>query len=343
LEVVVRRKIWSALLILFGLGVITATVWYVVVSVRHPSSTNSIVIALLSALGAPIALSMIAYGYRGVSGPDAATLKTEAEAMSRAAAALEDAETAEKIKSELEAYVAVRIFRLEIERKRQELSRAVEVTLKMLNDLNADEVLLGEKETSLDPRTLLTLDSLLESSEVPEALDVVLRSIPTFPLFPVTPMIGFFVRRAYREFRRIELRRLARLVSEDEAIPENGSKLGNLPHPLRPPTPVGGELRRCADLAPCGFLTGWLTSARARHGSNYTRPDPANGGKVTSRCSLQRRYPSMRTSGGKVIGGRWGGPPVRRQLIGGVPGRPRCCTYLLYGARLGTSCGMLVS
>jgi len=221
-----RRKIWPVLLILFGLGVITATVWYVVVSVRHPSSTSSIAIALLSALGTPIALSMIAYGYRGVRGPDAATLKTEAEAKSRAAAALEDAETAEKIKSELEAYVAVRTFRLEIERKRQELSRAADVALEMLKDLNADEVLLGEKETSLDPRTLLTLDSLLESSDVPEALEVILRSMPTFGIFSVTPIIGFFVRKAYREFRRSELRRLARLVLETTAAPENGSKLG---------------------------------------------------------------------------------------------------------------------
>jgi hypothetical protein len=219
-----RRNVWPVLVALFGFGVIAATVWYVIVSVRNPSSVNSITIALLSAIGAPIALTAIAYGYRGVRGPDAATLKTEAEAKRRAAAALEDAETAEQIKSELEAYVAVRTFRLEIERKRQELSRAADVALEMLKDLNEDEVRLGEQETRLNPQTLLTLDSLLESSDVPEMLDVFLRSVPSFGIFSVTPIMGIFVRKTYRDFRRRELRRLARLAPGAGAAPGKGSK-----------------------------------------------------------------------------------------------------------------------
>jgi hypothetical protein len=40
--------------------------------------------------------------------------------------------------------------------------------------------------------------------------------------------------------------------------------------------------------------------------------------------------PSMRTLGGEVAGGRWGRPPVRRELVGGVHGRLRCCTPVLY-------------
>lgn len=43
--------------------------------------------------------------------------------------------------------------------------------------------------------------------------------------------------------------------------------------------------------------------------------------------------PSMRTLGGEVVAGRWGKSPVRRELVGGVHGRLRCCTPVLYGAR----------
>ncbi len=34
--------------------------------------------------------------------------------------------------------------------------------------------------------------------------------------------------------------------------------------------------------------------------------------------------PSMRTLGGKVVGGRWGRSPVWWRLVGGVQGRLRC-------------------
>jgi hypothetical protein len=43
--------------------------------------------------------------------------------------------------------------------------------------------------------------------------------------------------------------------------------------------------------------------------------------------------PSMRTLGGEVVGGRWGRSPVRQELVGGVHGRLRCCTPVLYGAQ----------
>jgi hypothetical protein len=118
-----RWKTWPVVAFVFGLTIIIVTVFYTIIGTNHPSSGNSIRIALLSAIVMPIALLSISAGYGGLREPNAETLKTEAEAKRRAAAALEDAETAEKIKSELEAYVAVRTFRLEIERKRQEVSR----------------------------------------------------------------------------------------------------------------------------------------------------------------------------------------------------------------------------
>jgi hypothetical protein len=220
------RKALPVLAVLFGFAVIAATVGYVIVGVKNPTGANSITIALLSAIGVPVALSAIAMGYRGLRGPDAATLKTEAEAKKRAAAALEDAETAEKIKSELEAYVIVRTFRLEIERKRQELSGAVDAALEMLTELNADEVRLGEKETSLDPQTLLTLDALLQSSEIPELLDAILGGIPAFGFFSASPVFETIFRKIYGDARSRKLRRLARLVPEARAVPDERNKPG---------------------------------------------------------------------------------------------------------------------
>jgi hypothetical protein len=218
------RKIWPILVAMFGIAVITATVWCVIVGVKHPTGINSITIALLSSIGVPIALGSVATGYRGLRSPDAATLKTEAEAKRRAAAALEDAETAEKIKSELEAYVTVRTFRLEIERKRQQLSRAVEAAMEMLAELNEDEVRLGENETRLDPQTLLTLDALLQSSEIPELLDAALRNMPSFGLFSVAPVAGVILRKIYSDLRKRELQRLAHLVPASRDAPNEGSK-----------------------------------------------------------------------------------------------------------------------
>ena len=208
------RKIWPALATLFGFAVIAATVWYIILGVKHPSSRNSITIALLSAIGVPIALGAIAAGYRGLRGPNAAMLKTEAEAQRRAAAALEDAETAEKIKSELEAYVTVRTLRLEIERKRQELSRTVNTALEMHAELNEDEARIGDEETKLDPVTVETLDALLQPSAIPKLLDMIVSTMPSFGPIDTRPIVNFIVRQFYEYMRKRELRRLAHLVPD---------------------------------------------------------------------------------------------------------------------------------
>ena len=55
--------------------------------------------------------------------------------------------------------------------------------------------------------------------------------------------------------------------------------------------------------------------------------------KVSELKGFEPLAPSMRTLGGEVVGGRWGGSPVRRELAEGVHGRLGCCTRVLYGAR----------
>jgi hypothetical protein len=217
-----RWKAWPVGAFLFGLAIIATTVCYIILGVKHPSSGNSITIALLSAIGVPIALGAMATGYRSLREPNSETLKTEAEAKRRAATALDDAETAEKIKSELEAYVAVRTFRLEIERKRQEVSRSANATLTMLKELNEDETRLGEERTKLDPITVATLDALLQDSAVPEYLNLFLTLVSSVvPIVGASSLADDFARRFYDYLKRRELRRLARLVPDALASPDD--------------------------------------------------------------------------------------------------------------------------
>jgi hypothetical protein len=70
--------------------------------------------------------------------------------------------SAEKVKAELEAYVATRTWRLELGRKRQELASAADNLVRMQEDLNANEARLGAEVTQLSPATIQTLDALLE-------------------------------------------------------------------------------------------------------------------------------------------------------------------------------------
>src|SRR5260370_19431696 len=46
-------------------------------------------------------------------------------------------------------------------------------------------------------------------------------------------------------------------------------------------------------------------------------------------CRAGALRPSMRTLGGKVVGGRWGRSPVWWRLVGGVQGRLRCVLLCL--------------
>jgi hypothetical protein len=214
------RKIWFSLAIAFGIAVITLTIWYIIIGVAHPSADKSIAIALLSAIGVPISFAIIAVGYRGLRGPDAAILRTEAEARKRTAAALDDAETAEKIKAELNAYVVVRTWWLEIERKRSELSQAASSVIEMLKELNESERQLGIEKTKLSVETVETLDSLLESSPAIQ--------IPDLYFDMLGGMLGgklggriaeISVNESFKYWQRRKMRRMAELAPE--ALSEN--------------------------------------------------------------------------------------------------------------------------
>jgi hypothetical protein len=156
------RKIWSAVAVIVGVALLVVATLYIIAGVKHPSANKSITIALLSAIGAPVAVSLIVAGCSGLRGPNSSDLRTEAEAKKRAAAALEDAETAEQIKAELNAYVALRSQVLEVERRRHELSNSSATLVEEARELNEREARLGVELTRLSPTTVETLDALME-------------------------------------------------------------------------------------------------------------------------------------------------------------------------------------
>jgi hypothetical protein len=214
----VKRKLSAWILVAVGSALIGLTVWLVIVGIKHPTAGRSIGIALLSALGAPVALGCVGAGYRRFRGPNSTELKAEAEAKRRAAAALEDAETAERIKAELEAYVTVRAWELEIKRKRVELAGTADQLVMMLRDLNADEVLLGQERTKLSPVTVETLSAVLDDRtrvKIPPLLSGLLDgAIPLGLAGIVVPVAEAL---ANDILKRLERRRLKRIRS---AVPQ---------------------------------------------------------------------------------------------------------------------------
>lgn len=154
-----RGKAFAALII--GACLLAAAIYAIVSGIRHPTVNSTIAISLLSVIGVPIGLLSIAAGVRWWERPNSELLRTEAEASRRAAAALDDAETAERIKLELDAYIALRARRLEIDRRRQELLSSAEVISQSVRELNKAEQQLGIDLTQLAPETVATLGSLV--------------------------------------------------------------------------------------------------------------------------------------------------------------------------------------
>jgi hypothetical protein len=146
---------------------------------------------------------------------DSAILRTEAEARKRAAAALDDAETAEKIKAELNAYVVVRTWWLEIERKRSELSQAASSVVEMLKELNESERRPGIAKTGLSIETVETLDSLLESSPTIQIPDLYLNVLGVMPGGNVAGRIAEIgVNESFKYWQRRKMRRMSELAPE---------------------------------------------------------------------------------------------------------------------------------
>ena len=211
------KKLFAMLAVLVGLGLLVITAWFIIIGVKHPTASRSIGIALLSAIGVPVALGIMSVGYRQFRGPNFSTLRTEAEAKRRAASALEDAETAEKIRAELNAYVALRSWRLEIERRRQELANASKSLLQMLRELNDMEARLGVEITEISPATVETLDALLESGP-----PFVIPDIRVWGM-PVGKAANMMAEVIYDYMEQRRLRRMATLVPEALQI-EDGEK-----------------------------------------------------------------------------------------------------------------------
>jgi hypothetical protein len=214
------KKFLAALAVLVGLGLLIITVWFIVTGVKHPTAGRSIGIALLSA-GVPISLSIMSVGYRQFRGPNFSTLRTEAEAKQRAASALEDAATAEKIRAELNAYVAIRSWRLEIERRRQELANATKSLLQMLRELNDMEAQLGVEITEISPATIETLDALLKPG--PPFV------IPDFHVYgmPVGKAANIMAEAIYDYVEQRRLRRMATLAPEALQVEDAGKGEGS--------------------------------------------------------------------------------------------------------------------
>jgi hypothetical protein len=218
------KKTWVAFaLLLLGLAILGVTAWFIVAGVKHPTAGLSIGIALLSAIGVPVALGIMSVGYRQFRGPNYSTLKTEAEAKERAAAALEDAETAEKIRAELNAYVIIRSWRLEIERRRQELTNATKTLLQMRSELNDMETQLDVETTKLSPETTEILDTILDTNP--------LVIFPDFRVWgmPVGKAANWVINMVFDSVEQHRLRQLASVAPEalqvSDAGKDDGSKI----------------------------------------------------------------------------------------------------------------------
>jgi hypothetical protein len=202
------KRTGAVFCIILGCCIIGATVFWILKGIKHPTINSTIVIALLSSIGVPISLAAIGAGIRWSKKPDSATLRTEVQAKRRAAEALEDAETAEKIKLELDAYIALRARRLEIERRRRELTSTAEILSQSYGELNKAEAQLGIETTHLDAGIVEILDSFVEPSGAFPFPDVRIYGIP------VGQMAQQFYEKLDDLLEKRKLRRLARLAPE---------------------------------------------------------------------------------------------------------------------------------
>lgn len=201
-----NRKL-AAILTAVGLAIFGITVYVVIGAVKHPTPMATIMVTLLCAIGVQLAFILLQSSYGLWRGPEARDLKVEAQARKRAADALEDAETAEKIKLELDAYIAVRARRLEIERRRVELANTLDVVTKLHDELNESEKLLELEVTQLDPKTIQILDDITEDRR------------PAFPEFylygiPVGQVMQFAYEQLSSRIEKNTIRRLSSLAPE---------------------------------------------------------------------------------------------------------------------------------
>ncbi len=161
-----RRELGNAL-IFFGILVLGTITYFTIEGIRNPSASWTVAVALLGAIGVPVGLSSAGGGWRLRQDFNAEELRAEAEAKLRAATALDHAATAERIRSELNAYVELRARRLEVDRRRTQLEEACLNVVELHGELTVAERQLGLEASQLDPQTIEVLDQFTEEEPLP--------------------------------------------------------------------------------------------------------------------------------------------------------------------------------
>ncbi|MBB5867889.1 hypothetical protein F4553_001268 [Allocatelliglobosispora scoriae] len=234
------RFVKAAVLGLLGLAILGATVVLTVKGTQSPSAGMTIAIALMGAIGVPIGFGALNLARQATQRPDAALLKHEAEAKRRTAAALEDAETAERLKAELDAFVALRARRLEIERRRQELKASAAALVDMHRELGTAEKQLGVAESAFDPQVAQILDEVMglrlttEYRAVKFYLGTMDRMLSIFLPIPAGGSLVESSERLMTVLDRRRMRRLAKLAPE--ALSQPGTSA-----PTPPTAPNGSS------------------------------------------------------------------------------------------------------
>jgi hypothetical protein len=203
--VLTMRRALGVITFLVGVCALGAVAVLTTLGAMHPSTKLTLTVGLLGTIGAPIAVAMVASGWRWSQGPDAAALRTEAEAKRRTAAALEDAQAAEALKSELVAFVELRARRLEIDRRRSELVSAAKRLVALHDELTAAEKQLGLDASKLEPMVIEVLDKVIDRTPPRVRFSFVMPGLPE-------ELLEALVHSAWRYRERRHLERLARIA-----------------------------------------------------------------------------------------------------------------------------------
>ncbi|WP_194897561.1 hypothetical protein [Catenulispora pinisilvae] len=205
-----RRELGNAL-IFFGILVLGTITYFTIEGIRNPSASWTVAVALLGAIGVPVGLSSAGGGWRLRQDFNAEELRAEAEAKLRAATALDHAATAERIRSELNAYVELRARRLEVDRRRTQLEEACLNVVELHGELTVAERQLGLEASQLDPQTIEVLDQFTEEEPLPFPIWFKNMRFYGFPIGSASVASVLWIRRA-SERRR--LRRLAQAAPD---------------------------------------------------------------------------------------------------------------------------------
>lgn len=203
-------------LALLGLALLAATISTIIQGTLHPSTIGSVGILVATAIVAPLALGTLLKAWKMGHIPSAEVLKTEVEAKNRLLAALTDAETAETIKKELQAYISLRALYLERERRKAELLEAAYMIVEFEEKLNELETKLNLESSKINPETVKVVEKILKEPK-PIFSDYM---VPILPFHSILqPIIAWMEVSLLKLLQERRLRRQAALAPE--AIPHH--------------------------------------------------------------------------------------------------------------------------